>query len=106
MHAVIEYNKSIHSVTGRKPIDTLHDNSQETQQKVRERIEKAQLVQNCRLNQDRQNRVFDVGERVLVKTNRRLGNKLTPLCTEEKVEADLGTTVLIKGRVVHKDNLR
>lgn len=43
---------------------------------------------------------------VLVKANRRLGNKLSPLYVEEKIEADLGTTVLIKGRGVHKDNLR
>jgi len=42
----------------------------------------------------------------LVKRNRRLGNKLTPLCDERVVEADLGTTVLIGGRVVHKDNLK
>jgi len=49
--------------------------------------------------------VFKVGEKVLVKSNRRLGNKLS---TREKktVEADMGTSVLIKGRVVHKDNLR
>jgi len=84
----------------------VHSSGPEAHQGVRDRIEKAQLVQNARINQARQNRVFEVGERVLVKTNRRLGNKLTPLCNEEKVEADLGTTVLIKGRVVHKDNLR
>jgi len=49
--------------------------------------------------------VFKVGKKVLVKSNR-LGNKLSPLCEEKTVEADMGTTVLIKGRVVHKDNLR
>lgn len=106
LQAAIEYNRSIHSVTQKRPIDALYDASKETQHKVTKRIEGAQQVQNARLNQDRQNRVFDVGEEVLVKSNRRLGNKLTPLCIEEKVEADLGTTVLIKGRVVHKDNLR
>jgi len=50
--------------------------------------------------------VFKVGDKVLVKSNRRLGNKLSPLYKEKTVEADMGTKVLIKGRVVHKDNLR
>jgi len=50
--------------------------------------------------------VFQVGDKVLVKSNRRLGNKLTPLCEEGTIVADLGTIVLIKGRVVHKDNLK
>jgi len=59
-----------------------------------------------RLNEARRNRTFQVGEKVLLKSNRRLGNKLTPLYEEEEIEADLGTTVLIRGRVVHKDNLR
>lgn len=47
-----------------------------------------------------------MGDKVFVKNNRRLGNKMTPLYEEATVEADMGTTVLIKGRVVHKDNLR
>jgi len=38
----------------------------------------------------RQNRVFE----------------FPPLCEERAVEADMGTTVLIKGRVVYKDNLK
>ena len=55
-----------------------------------------------RSNAYRQNMVFEVGE----KSNKRLGDKVIPLHIEEKVDADLGTTVLIKGRVVHKDNLK
>jgi len=47
-----------------------------------------------------------VGEKVLIKTKRRVGNKLTPLCEEKAIQADLETTVLIEGRVVHKDNLK
>lgn len=43
---------------------------------------------------------------MLVKTNKRLGDKLTPLYVENRVDADIGTTVLIQGRVVHKDNIR
>lgn len=51
-------------------------------------------------NQNRQDRKFSVGQKVIVRTNKRLGNKLTPLYNEEVVEDDLGTWVLIKGRRV------
>jgi len=72
---------------------------------VQDKIKHAQDKLRNRNNASRQNRVFKVGKKVLVKSNR-LGNKLSPLCEEKTVEADMGTTVLIKGRVVHKDNLR
>jgi len=42
----------------------------------------------------------------LVKQNKRLGNKITPRYKEEEIDADIGTNVLINGRVVRKDNLR
>ena len=41
---------------------------------------------------------FQVADTVLEKQT--FPNKLTPLYNENKVDADLGTTVLIKGRVV------
>jgi len=69
-------------------------------------LKKAQQEQLDRNNPTRQNRVFERGEKVLVKTNKRLGDKLTPLYVENRVDADIGTTVLIQGRVVHKDNIR
>lgn len=47
----------------------------------------------------RNNTLFEVGEKVLVNSNKSLGNKLTPLCD---VEADLGPTVFIKGSGQHK----
>lgn len=93
-------------MTNKKPIDVIHTTTMEMRNEIISSIAKAQQAQLDRNNPSRQNRVFDVGERVLVKTNRRLGNKLSPLYVEEKVQADLGTTVLIKGRVVHKDNLK
>lgn len=42
----------------------------------------------------------------MVKRNTRLRSKLTHLYEEQDVEKDLRTIVLIKGRVVHKDNLK
>jgi serine/threonine-protein phosphatase PP1 catalytic subunit len=104
--ATAQYNKSIHSVVNRRPADIVQTHPNESQEEIRNRILKAQTALRARENATRQNRSFDVGEKVLVKSNRRLGNKLTPLCEERAVEADMGTTVLIKGRVVHKDNLR
>lgn len=104
--ATARYNRTIHSVTNRRPVDVVHSTSVEIREEIKGKIMKAQRTQLDRDNPSRQNRTFEIGECVLVKNNKRLGNKLTPLYTEEKVEADLGTTVLIKGKVVHKDNLR
>lgn len=106
LQATIKYNRTIHSVTRKRPIDVVHFSSPDVRERVREKITKAQQTSLERNNASRQNRTFDVGDSVLVRNNKRLGNKLTPLYSEEVVEADLGTTVLIKGRVVHKDNLR
>jgi len=97
MLATTQYNKSI---------DIVLTHPEEPQLEIHNRIQKAQTALRARENASRQNRTFDVGEKVLVKSNRRLGNKLTPLCEEKAVEADMGTTVLIEGRVVHKDNLK
>jgi len=87
--AIIEYNKTIHSVSCKKPVEIIHSAPNELEIEIKENYKS-----------------FQVGDRVWLKTNKRLGNKLSPLCSEETVKADLGTTVLIKGRVVHKDNLR
>ena len=92
-------------MTGKKPIEIIHASSHIFPD-IAARLEKAQQEQIDRSNAYRQNRIFEVGEKVLVKSNKRLGDKVTPLYTEEKVDADLGITVLIKGRVVHKDNLK
>ena len=59
-----------------------------------------QLIDNY--NKNKTDKKFNVEDKVFVI----MGNKLSPLFEEGTIEADLGTTVLIKGRVVHKDNLR
>lgn len=106
LQATIEYNNTIHSVTDKRPIDIIHSSSPELEIEIGNKIQKAQQLLTNRVNETRHNRQFQIGDTVLEKTNRRLGNKLTPLYNEGKIDADLGTTVLIKGRVVHKDNLR
>lgn len=104
--ATVKYNRTIHSTTDKRPLDIFHFSSPELREQIKDRIARTQQVLLQRNNASRQNRTFNVGESVFVRNNKRLGNKLTPLYSEEIVEADLGTTVLIKGRVVHKDNLR
>lgn len=106
LQATNEYNRTIHSVTGKKPIDIISPISTELNQEIKQKLEKAQLQMLKTHNRDKQNRTFTVGETVFIKSNKRLGNKLSPLYEEAKIEEDLGTTVRIKGRIVHKDNLR
>jgi len=103
LRATVEYNRTIHSVTREKPIEIVHAGHNVYLADIKERLVKAQEDNIKRCNNSRQNRTFEVGEKVYQKNNKRLGNTLTPLCSEQKVEADLGTAVLIKGRV---DNLK
>jgi len=84
----------------------MHSASDEQRLAMRRKIEKAQQANLNRFNPTRQNRILEVGEKVYLRNNKRIGNKLAPLYTEERVQADMGTSVLIRGRVVHKDNLR
>lgn len=95
MQASIEFNKTIYSVIGEKPLRVLYEANEERTLAVSDKIAKAQQAQLARCNASRQNRVFEVEETVFVKNNKRLGNKLTPLCSEERIQADLGTSVLI-----------
>lgn len=106
--ATIEYNKTIHSVTNKRPIDIFRPMTENTNisTEIPARLKHAQQLELNTHNKNRMERKFHTGDKVLVKRNTRLGNKLTPLYDEQIIEKDLGTTVLIKGRVVHKDNLK
>jgi len=106
LRATVEYNRSLHSVTDCRPAEVIHASSDEVNSAIRAKIDKAQQTNLDRINASRQNRVFEVGEKVLGRNNKRLGNKQTPLYSQERIEADLKTSVLIKGRVVHKDNIK
>jgi len=78
--ATTTYNKSIHSVIEKRPVNAIQEFTDGTQEKIADKIKSSQDALRSRENASRQNRVFEVGEKVLVKTNRRLGNKLTPWC--------------------------
>lgn len=104
--ATIEYNKTIHSVTQEKPIDALF--TPLLQGKIKSHLIKAQETILNRYNSSSRskNRKFNLGDRVFVKTCRRRGNKLSIRFIQRRIQADLGSTVLIRGKIVHKDNIR
>ena len=104
--AAIEYNKTIHTVTKEKPIDILFSSDAALLSTIEFRLAETQSHQLEYFNKNRVNRGFDVGQIVYVKKNKRIGNKLATRFVQRKIEADLGTTVLIRGKEVHKDNVR
>jgi len=87
-------------------MEIVHSKSAEFERGISRKIQQAQEKSLDHVNKDRTYKNNRDGERVFLKANKRLGNKLSSLCSEEVIEADLRTTVLIKGRVVHKDILR
>lgn len=104
--ATIKNKKSFHSVIYKRLVDVIQVGNEDMQRDISDKIKSAQNAVRARENASRQNRIFAVGDKVLVKSNRRLGNKGTPLCEEKIVEAVLGTTILIKGWVAHRGNLK
>jgi len=87
-------------------MEIVHLKSAEFERGIIRKIQQAQEKSLDHVNKDRTYKDCPVSEKVLLKANIRLVNKLSPLCSEEVIKEDLGIMVLIKGRVVHKDNLR
>jgi serine/threonine-protein phosphatase PP1 catalytic subunit len=100
----IEYNRTVHSRILERPIDVLY--SPALEKVVKERLKNAQERDLTRFNKKRQHRLYNLGDVVYVKVSKRRGTKLTLRFVKRKIQADLGSTVLIRGRVVHKDSLR
>lgn len=101
-----KYNNSVHSVTGRKPIDVLYALRQDIVDDVKRKLQGAQEKTLKTVNADAFIKTYEPGTRVFVRRNRRLGNKFDKWYVEGVVEKDLGSTVLIDGKRVHKNNLR
>lgn len=104
--ATSKYNRSVHSVTGQRPIDVVHSIPQQLREDIVNKIVRAQALELGRLNKHKKLKTYQPGDKVFVKTNKRIGNKLTKLYVENIIEQDLGTTVMINGKRVHKANLR
>lgn len=73
---------------------------------IKNRIRKTQIAASQYHNKGRDNKMFNTGVKVSVNANGRLGNKLSNFNEEIITEQDLGTVVPIKGRRIHKNNLK
>lgn len=104
--ATYKYNKTIHSTTNEKPIDILQYHHPEKINQTKTNLENSQQKMLNRLNKNLKTKTYHSGEKVFLRTNKRLGNKFNKIFIEKVVEKDLGTTVLIDGKPIHKSNLR
>lgn len=104
--ATARYNRSIHSTIGMKPIDVIRTLPEDLQKRIECRIANKQRADLTYHNKKTLNITYSPGDKVYVKINKRLGNKLTDIFTEKTVQEDLGSTLKIDNRIVHKDNIR
>lgn len=104
--ATSKYNRTIHSTVGMRPIDIIQAIPQDLREKVQSRIT---AKQNSDLNYHNRNtttRTYNPGDKVFVRVNKRLGNKFSKVFNEKIVQQDLGTTLKIDNRIVHKDSIK
>ncbi|GBP07836.1 Retrovirus-related Pol polyprotein from transposon opus [Eumeta japonica] len=114
--SVKEYNFSIHTVTGRRPLEVffgrrvcsdptqLEKERNETMQKLARKQEADLSYHNANRSPPKE---YAQGEEIFVKINRRVGNKLSARYKKEIVAENYNTTVKTKtGRIVHKNNIR
>lgn len=114
--SVNEYNHTIHSATGKRPVELYYGRvpnaSPEQLENIRlSNIEKLKKKQEKDLNFHNKTRkpvkTYQPGQIIYVKHNKRLGSKLTVRYDPEIVEENRNTTVLTKsGKVVHKSHIR
>lgn len=114
--AVYEYNSSIHSTTGKRPIDVFFGRNLKADPEALENarmevIESLKAKQENDLKQHNKSRQkiiqYEPGDTVYVKVNKRLGSKLSNRYKPEIVKENKSTTIITEsGRVVHKHNIR
>ena len=104
--ATHKYNSSIHSVTGEKPCDLFQNCPEDKIPDIIFKIKKAQKEMLERFNANCATKTYFPGDKVFLRLNKRLGTKFQKIFVEKVIEQDLGTTVLIDGKKIHKNNLR
>lgn len=114
--AVNEYNYSIHSTTGKKPIELFlgrnprisPEEFEKTRSNNLEKLKAKQQKDRELHNKKRKDiKQYEVGQTIFVKHNKRLGSKLTRRYTKEVVKENRNTTILTESnKVVHKSNIR
>lgn len=101
--AVYEYNRTIHSVTRAKPID-IFTNSEKFPE-VKKLLEEEQDRVIEKVNKKRINKEFGVGEKVYVRTDRRIKTKQK--FNEHTVKENLDNVIIdTKNKKIHKDRIR
>lgn len=114
--SVNEYNHSIHSTTNRKPVDLFFgrtvDFSPQDYETTRlsnvERLKRKQEKDLAYHNKKRNTaKEYVPGQLVYVRSNKRLGTKLSKRFKEERVKENRSTTIVTEsGRVIHKSHIR
>lgn len=104
--ATNKYNHSIHSVIDAKPIDILQNCPPAKFGEVKSKLIKEQEKMLNFFNKNKITKNYKPGEKVFVRRNKRLGDKFQKVFIEKIIQQDLGTTVLIDGKKIHKSNLR
>lgn len=115
-NSVKEYNYSVHSVTGKRPMEVffgrrvssdptlLAKDREETMKKILEKQKTDLEYHNRNRSAPRE---YIEGEEIFVKINKRIGNKLSAKFRKEIVAQNYNTTVKTKsGRIVHKNNIK
>lgn len=114
--SVNEYNHSIHSTIGRKPVDMFFgrtvDFSPGSYERTRENnitmLKKKQEKDLNYHNKDKKDvKQYIPGQEIFVRVNKRLGTKLTEKFKRELVRENKHSTVVTEsGRVVHKKHIK
>lgn len=104
--AVKKYNDTIHSTTEMRPSDILHEIPDKLRENIKRRISTVQKQELKYHNRNRATKFYQPGEVVFVKANKRLGNKFSKRYFQKTIEKDLGHSVQIDNRIIHKDNIR
>lgn len=104
--ATNKYNNTFHSVTNCKHIDALHTSSSEGIDQIKNKLSAEQARMLKWFNKHAILKKYVPGEKVFLRRNKRLDNKFEKVFIEKIIQKDLGTTVLIDGKHIHKSNLR
>jgi hypothetical protein len=114
--SVNEYNHTVHSTTGKKPVVLFFGRIPNI---TPENFEKARLnnIEKIRLKQEQDMafhnkkrspvKTYEPGQIIFVKHNKRLGSKLTFRYKKEMVKENKNSTVhTMSGRIIHKSHIR
>lgn len=102
-NAAKEYNRTIHSVTGEKPVDV--NQNPNGYERIKEKLLANQKTILAYHNKKRINKKYEPNEVIYVKGNRR--RKDANAYVKHVVKMDLKDTVLTtKDKIIHKDSIR